>query len=356
MVKQEANLAYLLKGPKDANIEEVPMPPSPGPNEVLLRTLAVGICGSDIHYWNTGRCGTFVVTEPMILGHETSAQVVEVGANVKNLKVGDRVVTEPAVPCEHCSYCRGGKYNLCEDIVCHATPPKGHGTLTNFFLHPAGYTFPIPDVITDEEAAMIEPLSVAVHANKRCGVTVGSKVLITGAGPIGIYALMTAKAYGATRVVLTDINAGRLAVAKELGADEVIQVTSDLTEAQLVAKVRDAFHGQSPDISMECSGAGACSRLVLLATRSGGVAIQIGMGPPDVSLPIADAAIREVTILGSFRYKDCFPTAIELAASGKLNLKKLVSFRYDFKDCTQAYETAKSGAGMKVVIKVSESA
>jgi len=288
----------------------------------------------------------------MILGHETSALVMAVGEKVKHLKPGDRVVTEPAIPCESCNYCRGGKYNLCPTVTCHATPPHYDGSLVNYFLHHANYTYKIPDSISNEDAAMIEPLSVAVHSCKRSNVTVGSKVLITGAGPIGIYTLMAAKAYGATRVVLTDINQERLNVGKEVGADETILVTKDISEAQMVEKIRAAFDGELPNISMECSGAPSCTRLVLLATQSGGVAVQIGLGPAEVPLPIADAAIREVTILGAFRYKDCFPIAIDMAASGKLQLNKLATHRYAFKDCNQAFKTAMSGAGMKVIINV----
>lgn len=307
-----------------------------------------------MHYWATGQCGTFIVREPMILGHETSAVVEAVGSEVRHLVVGDRVATEPAVPCERCSYCRSGLYNLCPDIVCHATPPYD-GSLANYFLHRAAYAFKVPDSVDNEEAAMIEPLSVAVHSCKRAGVTVGSRVLVTGAGPIGIYCLMAAKAYGATRVVITDINEGRLKMARELGADETILGAKEVSEEEMVAKVRAAFgDGEAPNVSLECSGAPSCSRLVLLSTRPGGVAVQVGLGPPNVSLPIADAAIREVTILGAFRYKDCFPTAIAMAASGKLNLKALASHRFDFKDCLEAYKVAKSGAGMKVIIKVSE--
>lgn len=372
-MSKQVNQAYQLRGPNDASIVDVPMPGAPGPNglslqsylvylsnhlfcclltEVLCRTLSVGICGSDIHYWTRGQCGTFVVKDPMILGHETSAVVEAVGSNVKHLKPGDRVATEPAVPCETCAFCRGGKYNLCPDIACHATPPY-HGTLTNYFLHHAAYAFKVPDSIDNEEAAMIEPLSVAVHSVKRSNVTVGTTVLVTGAGPIGIYTLMAAKAFGASRVVITDINQGRLYLAKEVGADVTILVSPDSSEDELVERIQAAFDGDLPQTSLECSGAPSCTRLVLRATKSGGTAILVGMGPPNVNLPIAEAAIREITILGAFRYKDCFPTAITLAASGKLQLKKLASHRFDFKDCTKAYETAKSGVGMKVIINVS---
>ena len=290
----------------------------------------------------------------MILGHETSAVVVKVGTNVRHLVSGDRVAVEPAVPCESCSYCRGGQYNLCPDIICHATPPY-HGSLTNYFLHKAAYAFKVPDNVSDEVAAMIEPLAVAVHSCKRSRVTVGSRVLVTGAGPIGIYTLMSAKAYGATKVVIIDINQERLNLAKEFGADHAILVTKEVTEEELVDQIRHAFDDQLPNISMECSGAPTCTRLVLQATASGGIAIQIGLGPPNVSLPIADAAIREVTILGAFRYKDCFPAAIDLAATGKLPyLSRLATHHFTFDQCTKAYELAKSGVGMKVIIKVSE--
>ena len=313
----------------------------------------VGICGSDVHYWHNGRCGPFVVKKPMILGHETSAEVVAVGSNVKHLQVGDRVATEPATPCGNCEFCRGGKYNLCPDIICHATPPYD-GTLVNYFLHSAAYAFKLPETVDNEAGAMLEPLSVAIHSCKRSGVTVGSKVFITGAGPIGILGLMAAKAYGATKIVITDLNEERLKLAKKLGATETIQVLKDVSEEEMLQKVIDAFDGERPEITFECSGAAPSIRLMLLATKSGGTAIQIGMTPENVSLPIAQAAAREVTLLGAFRYKDCFPTAVDMAASGKLDLSQLVSHRFDFQESQEAFQVAKAGTGMKVMIKVAD--
>lgn len=270
----------------------------------MLRTLNVGICGSDVHYWRNMQCANFIVKDWMVLGHETSARVVAVGPGVKNFKVGDLVATEPAVPCRVCTYCRTDRYNLCPDIWCHATPPHKGGTLTNYFLHPADFSFKVPEHVGAEEAAMIEPLSVAVHACKRSKVTVGSRVLITGAGPIGLYNLMVARAYGAIRIVLTDINEQRLALAKELGADETILVGKELSEAATVEAVTKAFEGERPSICIECSGAPSSVRLTLLATEPGGTVVLVGMGPSEMNLPITESAFNEVTILGSFRYKN----------------------------------------------------
>jgi L-iditol 2-dehydrogenase len=350
MANPTDNLSAVLHKIDDLRLEQVPLPPKPGKNEVLLRTYCVGICGSDVHYWKHGVIGNFVLKDPIILGHETCAEVVAVGPDVTHLKVGDRVCTEPAVPCRICSNCKEGLYNLCKDVWCHATPPD-NGTLTKFFLHPADYSFKIPDNMSNEEGAMIEPLTVAVYACKRSQVTVGKDVLITGAGPIGLFNTMVAKALGANQVLVTDINEERLKLAKKIGADHTVLVTRDTKEEEMVNKIHQLF-GREPDITIECSGAPSSLRLSLLATKEGGTVLIVGHGPHDVNLPIAQAAIREVNILGSFRYRNCFPLSIALVSSGKVNLKPLISHRYAFAQTLDAFNTAYKGEGIKVIIKV----
>jgi len=276
--------------------------------------------------------------------------VIEVGPGVEHLKVGDRVCTEPIVPCRMCDVCKQGIYNLCERITCHSTPPT-NGTLTQYFIHPGDFTFKIPDHVSSEEGAMIEPMTVAVYACKRAQVSVEKDVLITGSGPIGLFNLMVAKAMGANRVVITDLNEERLKLAKQLGADHIIAVKRDSKENDILDNIRQLL-GRLPDISIECSGAPANTRLVLLATKPQGNAVIVGHGPHEITLPIADAAIREVNILGSFRYCNSFPQAVSLVSSGKVNLKAMISHRFNFDQTLDAFNTAYRGEGVKIMIKV----
>lgn len=212
----------------------------------------------------------------------------------------------------------------------------------------------MPDNVSNEAAAMVEPLCVAVYACKRAGVTVGSKVFITGSGPIGLLNLITAKAFGAAKVVMTDIRESRLTLAKELGADETILVTKDLTEEKLTAKVIEAFGGEQPDISMESSGVAPNFRLVCFVTKPKGLIMLVGMGPTEILLPIAEVAYKECDIRSIFRYRGCYPLAIELAASGKLPLEKLISHRFSLEETEKAFDTAIKGDGVKIMVKVAE--
>lgn len=213
----------------------------------------VGICGSDVHYWTHGAIGDFVVRAPMVLGHESAGIVSEVGEGVNTLKIGDRVAIEPGVPCRRCDYCRTGDYNLCPDMKFCATPPVD-GSLARYYTHDSDFCFKLPDHVTLEEGALLEPLSVGVHACNRAGVRMGSKVLVCGAGPIGLVNLLTAKSYGASKVIVTDLDTNRLQKAKEMGADYCIQVTKDMTAKDLAMKVKECF-GDLANQTIECTGA-----------------------------------------------------------------------------------------------------
>ncbi|XP_076179459.1 sorbitol dehydrogenase isoform X2 [Ptiloglossa arizonensis] len=310
----------------------------------------VGICGSDVHYLVNGRIGDFVVREPMIIGHEASGVVAKLGKNVNNLKVGDRVAIEPGVSCRTCKFCKEGRYNLCKDMVFCATPPV-HGNLRRFYKHAADFCFKLPDHVTLEEGALLEPLSVGVHACKRANVGIGSKLLILGAGPIGLVTLLVAKAMGATKVVITDLVQTRLDVAKKLGADEVLQIKKEYTEAELVKKVHDLF-GEEPDRSIDASGAQSSIRLAICATRSGGVVVLVGMGEPEIRVPLINALVREVDIRGVFRYANDYGDALELVASRKIDVKPLITHNFKMEKTVAAFDTSKSGRGdvIKVMI------
>ncbi|KAG0708270.1 Sorbitol dehydrogenase [Chionoecetes opilio] len=335
------NLSAVLHGNSDLRLENRPIP-EPGPNEVLLRMGCVGICGSDVSYLTKGFIGDFVVKAPMVLGHEGSGVVAKCGRNVKNLKQGDRVAIEPGVPCRMCEFCKSGRYNLCPDVYFCATPPDD-GNLCRYYTHAADFCFKLPDNVTLEEGAILEPLSVGVHACRRAGVTVGSKVLICGAGPIGLVSLLSAKAMGASQVCITDIAENRLKFAKTMGADHTILV-KDGTPKALAQKIKEVM-GDMPNITVECSGAESSIQLGMHATKSGGVMVLVGLGPSEVKIPIVTAATREVDILGIFRYVNCYPLALDMIASGKINVKPLITHRYKLEESVKAFETARTGAG-----------
>ncbi|XP_067871579.1 sorbitol dehydrogenase-like isoform X3 [Heterodontus francisci] len=253
MAKQE-NLSVVVHSPGDLQLEKRPVP-EPGPNEVLLQMNAVGICGSDVHYWQHGKLGDFLMKRPMVLGHEGSGTVVKVGKEVQHLKIGDRVAIEPAYPLQNDDFCKSGRYNLSPRMFCCATPPYD-GHLCQYYAHNANYCFKLPQCVSSEEGAFIEPLSVAIHACRRGRVKLGSKILICGAGPIGLLNLLVAKAMGAAQVVICDLSNARLEKAKEVGADVTILVMKE-TPQHLAQKVEEAL-GCMADTTIECTGSESC--------------------------------------------------------------------------------------------------
>uniref|UniRef100_UPI0037E85A3F sorbitol dehydrogenase-like n=1 Tax=Semicossyphus pulcher TaxID=241346 RepID=UPI0037E85A3F len=344
----QENLSVVLHSKGDLRLENRPVP-EPGPNDVLLQMHSVGICGSDVHYWQHGRIGDFVLTKPMVLGHEASGRVVKVGAAVKHLKAGDRVAIEPGVPCGMDEFFKNGRYNLSPTIFFCATPPDD-GNLCRYYTHNANFCYKLPDNVTFEEGALIEPLSVGIHACRRAGVTLGSSVLICGAGPIGLICLVVAKAMGASQVVITNRSIKRLAMAKELGADFQLPLTKEDGPQQMAQKVADVL-GAQPQITIECTGVESCIQTAIYATRSGGVVVLVGLGSEMATLPIVDAAVREVDIRGVFRYCNTWPMAIAMLASGKVDVKPLVTHRFPLEQAVQAFETTHQGQGIKVMLK-----
>ncbi|KAG8181969.1 hypothetical protein JTE90_026907 [Oedothorax gibbosus] len=342
----EENLSAVLKCKGELILENRKVP-EPTSHEALIAVHTVGICGSDVHYWKNGRIGDFIVKEPMVLGHESSGVVVKVGSEVKHLKPGDRVCMEPGVPCRRCEFCMGGRYNLCPDIKFAATPPYD-GSLCRYYALDAAFCFKLPDHVSLEEGALIEPLSVAVHACRRAAVTAGKTILICGAGPIGLVNILTCKAMGASKICVTDISESRLKFAKELGADSTICVTG-MDSASLVTKIKSTI-GDSPDIAIECSGAEPSIRTAIMATKSGGTVMLVGLGAPEIKMPIIEASVREVDIKGIFRYANCYPIALGLVASGAVNVEPLITHRFKLEESLKAFETAHSGDAIKVII------
>ncbi|PSN35372.1 Sorbitol dehydrogenase [Blattella germanica] len=263
---------------------------------------------------------------------------------------GDRVAIEPGVPCRFCQFCKEGKYNLCADMVFCATPPV-HGNLSRYYVHAADFCYKLPDHVSLEEGALLEPLSVGVHACRRGGVGLGSKILITGAGTIGLVTLITAKAMGAAKVLITDIVDHRLGVAKEMGADFTYLSKPGEDEKEVVKTVHSILGGP-PDITIDCTGVDANIRIAILATKSGGVAVIVGMGKSEVSVPLANALAREVDIRGIFRYANDYPIALSMVASGAAKVKQLVTHNFSLEETLKAYEVAKTGEGNPIKVMI----
>ncbi len=318
----------VLRAAGEVAVAERPIP-VPGAGEVLVRVSAVGVCGSDVHYYDHGRIGPYVVDHPLVLGHEAGGVVERVGPGVTSLVEGQRVSVEPGVPCRTCPQCLAGRYNLCPDVKFFATPPYD-GAFAEFVVMPAGFVFPVPDTVSDDAAGLVEPLSVGVWACRRTRVEPGSRVLVTGAGPIGLIAAQTARAYGAVEVAITDVSAHRLALAAELGLTAID-----------VSTTSPADTGFEPDVLLECSGnARATWDAVGVVARAGRVAL-VGMGGDEVRLPLSYVQDRELVITGAFRYANTWPTAIGLAASGQVALDPLVTGHYGLADVESALTAAR---------------
>ncbi len=346
--------AAVLHGVKDLRVEEVPAPGAPRDGEVKIAINKVGICGSDVHYWQHGRIGDFVVRAPMILGHECAGTVVEVGAAVTHLKAGDRVCLEPGVPRLSTNtshyYMKRGEYNLCPDIFFFATPPD-HGSFCDFVNHPANFCFKLPDNVSLEEGALVEPLSTGIFAARVASVGMGDTVVITGAGPIGLMNLLAVKAAGAAHVIISDMVSERLQVAQEIGATQTVQGGAE----ELQAAARDYTEGRGADVCIECAGHPDALNACIAAARPGATVVLIGMPPNDTAtLNINDMIVREIKLRPIFRYNNTFPTGVNLLASGKVNLQPLISKRFSLPEVPQAFEYVASNRAtcVKAIIDV----
>jgi L-iditol 2-dehydrogenase len=303
----------------------------------VVRITAVGVCGSDVHYYEHGRIGDFVVRSPLVLGHETSGVIVETGSDVPRERVGDRVSLEPGEPCGHCVQCRAGRYNLCPYIQFHGTPPVD-GTLAEYVAVNTEFANRVPDEISDNAAALLEPLSVGIWSNGKAGVQEGGSLLIAGAGPIGLVTAQVARARGVARIVISDINPVRLAAAAANGATAALEAGQD--------EIPDGF-----DAFIDCSGAPSAIGAGIRSVRPGGSVVLVGMGPDELLLPFGVLQQRELNVTGTFRYANTWPAAIALAASGQVDLDGLVTGEFSLADTEAALTSGRDPRNIKAVVR-----
>lgn len=324
--------------------------PVPKDNEVLVKIEYVGICGSDLHYFEAGRIGDFVVNGPLVLGHEAAGTVVEAGANVKHLKVGDRVALEPGKTCGQCEFCKSGKYNLCKDVIFFATPPVD-GVFQEYVAHEAALCFKLPDNVSTEEGALIEPLAVGMHAASQGDAKLGQTAVVTGAGCIGLVTLLALKARGVSKVIVVDIMEKRLEKAKELGADEVINGKEEDT----VARIMELTGGRGFDLGIETAGSQITASQLIKGANKGATIVFVGYSASgEMTLPIGMALDKELNFKTVFRYRNIYPTAINAVATGKINIKGIVTDYFELDEIQNALMTCVENKAdiVKGVVKV----
>ncbi|WP_422746757.1 NAD(P)-dependent alcohol dehydrogenase [Mycobacterium sp. WMMD1722] len=329
--------ASVMTGVGALRIEERPVP-TPGEHQVLVEVAAVGVCGSDVHYYRHGRIGDFVVDEPMILGHELSGRIAAVGAGVDPGRIGQRVAVEPQHPCRRCRQCKAGRYNLCPQMEFYATPPVD-GAFCRYVTIDDDMAHPVPDSLSDEAAALLEPLSVAITTMRKAQVAPGTSILIAGAGPIGVLCAQTARAFGASRIVVTDLLESRRDKALQFGATEVLDPTAvDVTAIEPV----DAF--------VDATGVPAAVVSGIKAVGPAGHVVLVGMGADEYALPVSHIANLEITLTGVFRYTDTWPAAIHLVNSGAVDLDAMVTGRYDLDHVADALDSDTDPASLKSIV------
>lgn len=331
--------ALVLEKKLDLSLRDFPVERDEpmGPHDVRIKLHTVGICGSDVHYFTHGQIGPFVVREPMILGHEASGTVIEVGAEVSNLAAGDRVCMEPGIPDPGSRATRLGLYNIDPAVRFWATPPV-HGILRPTCVHPAAFTFKLPDNVSFAEGAMVEPLAVGVHAAIKARIKPGDVALVMGAGPIGLVTALSALAAGCARVFVTDIDDSKLEIAARLGAITPINVTRE----DAIQRIRRETDGWGVEAVFEATGNPKAAAMIFEPLCPGGVAVIIGGQSEPIAYDVGAAMVREARVEHVFRYAHVFPRCVGMLASGAIDVKPLLTRTFDFKDSIKAFEIAAS--------------
>lgn len=340
-----------MRGIDKMIIKEIPVPEI-GKKEVLVSLEYVGICGSDVHYFHNGCCGSYKVdlSEDYMLGHECVGTIVKVGEEVEKLKVGDRVALEPGITCGECEQCKSGHYNLCPDVVFLATPPV-QGCNEEYIAFPENMCFKLPDNVSTKEGALIEPLSVGFYASEQGGVKTGDTVVILGSGCIGLVTLLACKAHGAGKIIVADLVEARLQKALEIGATEVINSGKE----DALKKIEELTNGRGADVVFETAGSPVTIAQTPFIVRRGGVITLVGISAKEeINYNFAQIMDKEATIKSVFRYRNIYPKAIAAVSGGAINVKGIVTHEFDLDHIQEAYDEAVNNKTdlVKAVIKV----
>jgi len=331
-------LVCKIYGAEDLRVESVPEP-QPGPGEVLLKLGAGGICGSDLHYFQHGRIGTFLIREPLIPGHEISGTAAKVGAGVTRVKEGDKVSVNPSHACGACKACRAGRENLCASMRFLGSAsvfPHVQGMFREYFLMGERQCYPITSAVTTSELAFAEPLSVALHAVNRAGNILGKSVLVTGGGPIGCLIVMAARLAGAAHIVVTDVVDRPLATAKAVGADRCVRVDQisggPAAAAEAIGEI---------DAALEAAGNPAAVMTCLAAVNRGGRIVQVGTLPGEsLQIPANQIMVREIDYVGTFRFGVEFEWAVRYLTDRRVDVQPLLSAQYPLQEAEAAFRLA----------------
>lgn len=327
--------ALVLERQHELAIRDIDLPMETGPGTVKIKLHTVGVCGSDVHYYTHGRIGPFVVNAPMVLGHEAAGTVVEIGAGVTGLEVGDRVCMEPGIPDPNSRASRLGMYNVDPAVTFWATPPI-HGVLTPYVVHPAAYTFKLPGNVSFAEGAMVEPFAVGMQAATRARITPGDTAVVLGAGPIGTMVAVAALAGGCARAIVADLAQPKLDIAAKYQG--VVPV--NIREQDLVTEVKRLTDGWGADVVFECSGSPRAWQSIADLLRPGGCIVVVGLPVEPVDFDVASLSVKELRIESVFRYAHQYDRAIALMASGRVDLKPLISETFGFADSIKAFDRA----------------
>ncbi|MCR5789926.1 MAG: NAD(P)-dependent alcohol dehydrogenase [Lachnospiraceae bacterium] len=347
----EMQRGAFMRGTDKMVIKDIEKPKA-GKGKVVVSIEYVGICGSDVHYYHSGRCGAYEVdlSQDFMLGHECGGVIAEVGEGVTGLKVGDKVALEPGITCGNCEFCKAGKYNLCPDVIFLATPPV-QGCNMEFIEYPQEYCFKLPEHLSTREGALIEPLSVGMHAANQGNVGVGDTVVILGAGCIGLTTLLACRAHGCGTVIVSDLVDARLDKAKELGADHVLNGKN----CDVIEEIRRITGGRLADKVFETAGSPVTIRQTPFAAGRGATVTLVGISvQPEIEFNFAQVMDKELSIQSVFRYRNIYPRAIAAVASGAVNVKGIVTHEFDFDHIQDAYDEAVNNKTdlVKAVIKV----
>lgn len=340
-------VVYLTK-PGTMEIVEEPIP-KPGRGQVLVRIEYNGICGSDVHFFKDGRVGDCILHDKFVLGHEVSGTVTELGEGVTGLTAGDRVALEPGYSCGKCEFCKTGRYNLCPDVQFFAAPPV-RGALQEYVVHPADMCFRLPDNVSTMEGALVEPLAVGLHATALGSVGLGQSVVILGAGCIGLVTLLSARARGASNIIVADLYDKRLEFAKEMGADYTINVQKE----DVLGRIREIL-GDGPDVVLETAGSPATIAQTAHIVKRGGTIVLVGMSAQsEITYNFFQIMEKEATVKCVFRYRNLYPTAIAAIAGGSINVKQIVTHEFSLDESNLAFDTVVKDAQnvVKGIIKM----